>query len=147
MKTSKVFFGLAALLIFPLSLIRPNEKISEAKEGLFIDAYLGSPGELSKAVSCFIGNEHKAIDCLKRSAFLSGIKEYSQGIVTYWNANGDITKGAHTVYVKREPLAFLIYNYERNATGPKKYSIISTEIENAFGKDSQFIYGYVWKRA
>lgn len=74
--------------------------------GLFIDAYLGSLGDLSKVVKHFTKDEYVAIDCLTQKSFMDKLDEFSQGIITFWNSDGDITQGAHTVYVKKKSFTF-----------------------------------------
>ena len=118
----------------------------------FVDDYVRNLGDLSQVVRLFLGNKYTQIDCQNLDSFLDNVSNYSQGVITFWNelnSNGKpkIDKGAHTVYVEKTSFNLTVYNYKDTKGEPTTFPLSSFNWMEPFGKESQFIYGYVWKEA
>lgn len=119
----------------------------------FVDDYLKNLGDLSQVVRFFLGNQYTQIDCLNLEDFINNVTDYSQGVITFWNelnndGKPDVLQGAHTVYVeKSSSFQLSVYNYGNKETKAAIFPLISLNWEKPFGEGTQYIYGYVWKKA
>lgn len=119
----------------------------------FVDDYLRNLGDLSQVVRFFLGNQYTQIDCLNLEDFINNVTDYSQGVITFWNelnndGRPDVLQGAHTVYVeKSSSFQLSVYNYGNKETKAAIFPLISLNWEKPFGEGTQYIYGYVWKKA
>lgn len=119
----------------------------------FVDDYLRNLGDLSQVVRFFLGNQYTQIDCLNLEDFINNVTDYSQGVITFWNelnndGKPDVLQGAHTVYVeKSSSFQLSVYNYGNKETKAAIFPLISLNWEKPFGEGTQYIYGYVWKKA
>lgn len=119
----------------------------------FVDDYLRNLGDLSQVVRFFLGNQYTQIDCLNLEDFINNVTDYSQGVITFWNelnndGRPDVLQGAHTVYMeKSSSFQLSVYNYGNKETKAAIFPLISLNWEKPFGEGTQYIYGYVWKKA
>lgn len=119
----------------------------------FVDDYLRNLEDLSQVVRFFLGNQYTQIDCLNLEDFINNVTDYSQGVITFWNelnndGKPDVLQGAHTVYVeKSSSFQLSVYNYGNKETKAAIFPLISLNWEKPFGEGTQYIYGYVWKKA
>lgn len=119
-----------------------NAIVDRATTVSFVSSYMNSLSTFTDVIKVFTGDTYTSIPCATYSTFNENLNKYSQSIITYWN--NPITKGAHTVYVKRTGIyTAKIYNPASNGTT----ATFNTKNGDPFyDNDWQFIYAYVWRK-
>ncbi len=157
----KELFRISAKVWATITLAKIKNSLRTALEVAkdFAAIYLESLSDFTKVVSYFTADKYTTVDCLTFKDFKNTLCTYRQGIMTYWNKEDDvkliplISKGAHTIYVKKISISmYRIYN----SINPTKtfrftgFSHVGTEdpnLEKPIKNGEQFIYGYVWRQA